>query len=232
MTYKVHDLYYTGISIGWNWGLERNRTSKNVIEFNHVHDLGQGVLSDSGLIYCLGVSPGSVIRNNVFHDLWPCSAPALGWGIYLDAHCGNYLVESNLVYNTLSGGLMFNNGGHETGAMPWFSAMANGYYVLLDYDGRPKPTMMAYSGLESMLMGAKPAGVMRRDGLTVHAFERANGAVAVVWSARTRPVSVPPDVPVFDLMANEMKVPALRWGEPAYIVAPGLKPAQLQESLR
>jgi hypothetical protein len=109
----LHDLYYTGISVGWNWGLEPNRTSNNVIEFNHVHNLGQGVLSDAGLIYCLGVSPGSVIRNNVFHDLWPYSAPALGWGIYLDAQCGNYLVESNLVYNTLSGGLMFNNGGHE-----------------------------------------------------------------------------------------------------------------------
>jgi hypothetical protein len=109
----LHDLYYTGISVGWNWGLEPNRTSNNVIEFNHVHNLGQGVLSDAGLIYCLGASPGSVIRNNVFHDLWPYSEPALGWGIYLDAQCGNYLVENNLVYNTLSGGLMFNNGGHE-----------------------------------------------------------------------------------------------------------------------
>jgi hypothetical protein len=109
----IHDLYYTGISIGWNWGLEPNRTSNNIIEFNHVHDLGQGVMSDAGLIYCLGVSPGSVIRNNVLHDLWPYSPPAFGWGIYLDAQCGNYLVESNLVYNTLSGGLMFNNGGHE-----------------------------------------------------------------------------------------------------------------------
>ena len=109
----IHDFYYTGISVGWNWGLEPNRTSNNVIEFNHVHDLGHGVMSDCGLIYCLGVSPGCVIRNNVFHDIWPYSNPALGWGIYLDAQCGNYLVESNLVYNTLSGGLMFNNGGHE-----------------------------------------------------------------------------------------------------------------------
>ncbi len=109
----IHDLYYTGISVGWNWGLEPNRTTNNVIEFNHVYDLGHGVLSDAGLIYCLGVSPGSVIRHNVFHDMWPYSAPALGWGIYLDAQCGQYLVENNLVYNTLSGGLMFNNGGHQ-----------------------------------------------------------------------------------------------------------------------
>ena len=109
----IHDLYYSGISVGWNWNDAPNRTHHNVIELNHVHDLGHGVLSDAGLIYCLGVSPGSVIRNNVFHDMWPYSQPALGWGIYLDATCGDYLVENNLVYNTLSGGLMFNNGGHE-----------------------------------------------------------------------------------------------------------------------
>jgi hypothetical protein len=109
----IHDLLYSGISIGWNWGLEPNRTHHNVIEYNHVHDLVHGVLSDAGLIYCLGVSPGSVIRHNVFHDMWPYTTPALGWGIYLDAQCGNYTVEGNLVYNTLSGGLMFNNGGHE-----------------------------------------------------------------------------------------------------------------------
>ncbi len=109
----IHDLYYTGISVGWNWGLEPNRTSNNIVEFNRVHNLVQGVLSDAGLIYCLGVSPGSVIRNNVLHDIWPYSTPDFGWGIYLDAHCGDYLVESNLVYNTESGGLMFNNGGHD-----------------------------------------------------------------------------------------------------------------------
>ena len=109
----IHALSYSGMSIGWNWNDAPNRTHDNLIELNHVHDLGRGVLSDAGLIYCLGVSPGSVIRNNIFHDIWPYSNPALGWGIYLDATCGGYRVENNLVYNTLCGGLMFNNGGHE-----------------------------------------------------------------------------------------------------------------------
>ena len=108
----IHDLLYSGMSIGWNWDDAPNRTHHNIIELNHVHDLGHGVMSDMGLIYCLGVSPGSVIRNNVFHDIWPYSEPPLAWGIYLDATCGGYLVENNLVYNTLCGGLMFNNGGH------------------------------------------------------------------------------------------------------------------------
>jgi hypothetical protein len=108
----IHDFFYSGISVGWNWGVEENRTHHNLVEHNHVHNLVHGVLSDAGLIYCLGVSPGSVIRNNVFHDIWPYSRPAFGWGIYLDARCGNYTVENNLVFNTNSGGLMFNNGGH------------------------------------------------------------------------------------------------------------------------
>ena len=108
----IHDLLYSGISIGWNWGLEPNRTHHNLVEWNHIHDLVHGTLSDAGLIYCLGVSPGSIIRHNLLHDLWPYDQPALGWGIYLDAQCGGYTVENNLVYNTLNGGLMFNNGGH------------------------------------------------------------------------------------------------------------------------
>lgn len=109
----IHDLKYSGMSVGWNWDDAPNRTHHNLIERNHVHNLGHGVLSDAGLIYCLGVSPGSVIRENVFHDMWPYTNPPFGWGIYLDATCGGYLVERNLVYNTLSGGLMYNNGGHE-----------------------------------------------------------------------------------------------------------------------
>jgi hypothetical protein len=122
--------------------------------------------------------------------------------------------------------------GHGSGAMPWFSTMANGYYVLLDYDGRPKPTMMAYSALESFLADAKPAAVLRHDDLSAHLFERATGAVAVVWSARTRLLQVPPDVSVLDLMGNEMESPTLNAGEPVYVLAPKLKPAQLQALLR
>jgi hypothetical protein len=116
--------------------------------------------------------------------------------------------------------------------MPWFSAMANGYYVLLDYDGRPKPTMMAYSALESFVGDAEPAGVARRDGLTIHAFARGNGAVAVVWSLVSRRLSAPPGVSLFDLMGNEMKGPALNPGEPVYLIAPALKPAQILGGLR
>ncbi|MFI5378313.1 MAG: right-handed parallel beta-helix repeat-containing protein [Tepidisphaerales bacterium] len=53
----IHDFYYTGISVGWNWGLTPDRTHDNIIEFNHVHDLGHGVMSDCGADLLPGCLP-------------------------------------------------------------------------------------------------------------------------------------------------------------------------------
>lgn len=107
---EIRDFSYSGMSIGWTWGDEFTRAHDNLIDFNHVHHVMKE-LQDGGAIYCLGNSPGSVIRNNVFHDVFPYGE--IAWGIYLDATTSHYLVENNIVYNTYSGGLMYNNGGHE-----------------------------------------------------------------------------------------------------------------------
>lgn len=117
-------------------------------------------------------------------------------------------------------------GGHK-GAMPWFSTMANGYYVLMDYDGRPKPTMMAYSALEMLLGEAKPAKVIRKADLTAHLFSKSKGALAVVWSSQPRGLALR-GVEVTDLMGNVMKNPMLNAGEPVYVSAPGLTTARLE----
>jgi hypothetical protein len=65
----IHDTFYTGISIGWTWGYGQTAARGNVIEFNHIQGIGRGMLSDMGGIYTLGVQPGTVIRNNLFHDI-------------------------------------------------------------------------------------------------------------------------------------------------------------------
>ncbi len=98
----IHDLFYTAVSVGWNWGYQETPCRDNIVEFNHMHDIGQSMLSDMGAVYTLGIQDGTVIRNNLIHDV--SSFTYGGWGLYPDEGSTGIVWENNVVYRTKSAG--------------------------------------------------------------------------------------------------------------------------------
>lgn len=101
---EIHDGWYTGISVGWNWGYAPNPTNNIKICDNLIYNIGNGWLSDMGGIYTLGIQHDTVVSGNEIYNVG-CDEGAYGyggWGIYLDEGSSFMLVENNLVYDCSS----------------------------------------------------------------------------------------------------------------------------------
>ncbi|HRP57891.1 right-handed parallel beta-helix repeat-containing protein [Agriterribacter sp.] len=99
---EISDFKYSGVSVGWVWGYTPSPSKRNRVEYNHIHHLGWGVLSDMGGVYTLGASQGTTVSNNVIHHIY--SLDYGGWGLYTDEGSEGITMENNLVYNCKSSG--------------------------------------------------------------------------------------------------------------------------------
>lgn len=114
---RIYDSGYSGMSVGWFTlnAMEPNAHSMhdNVIERNEVYAAGE-VLNDVGGIYVLGDQRGTVVRNNVVHDIRLTAEhrprdPQFGdllFGIYLDGTTAHVSVTNNVTYRTETGGII------------------------------------------------------------------------------------------------------------------------------
>ncbi|SPE28594.1 conserved hypothetical protein [Candidatus Sulfopaludibacter sp. SbA3] len=107
----VYDGYHCAISTSQSIGDMLKPSgignANNVISFNHVYNLLQGIMNDGGSIRIDGgnavfTAAGNKILNNKIHDVTDASIMDPngygGHGIYMDDHTGLVDVENNLVY--------------------------------------------------------------------------------------------------------------------------------------
>jgi parallel beta helix pectate lyase-like protein len=99
----VHDLPYTGVSLGWMWDDRPTVCFGNSVEDNRIHAVGC-VLPEAAGVYVLGRQKGSVLRGNRVWDVRfnPASHDRPHWGlnkgIHLDQGSAEILVEGNRVH--------------------------------------------------------------------------------------------------------------------------------------
>jgi len=93
----IHDMFLSAISVGSvQYVADPAEAKNNIIEYNHVHDIGHDMFYDLSAIYTCK-SPASRIRFNVVHDV-NGRGTGCGLGIGHDQGSVDILVEKNLVY--------------------------------------------------------------------------------------------------------------------------------------
>jgi hypothetical protein len=115
----VYDGYHGAIAVCFCSGVTPPLTNNNIISFNHVYDLFQGIMNDGGSLYFgaasvaqpPSTSTGNKILNNKVHDVSDASAlDADGYGgdgLYIDDFAGLVDVENNLVYRVSGNAVSF-----------------------------------------------------------------------------------------------------------------------------
>lgn len=118
----IFDTYSNAISVGgtYEYNIKLPQLAHgNVVEYNLVYDINQGVMDDGGALYTAsGTAQGNVIQDNVVHDVVADLNATIkgygGWGIYFDSTSQNVVARDNLVYRTSFPSIHQNDGFNNT----------------------------------------------------------------------------------------------------------------------
>ena len=93
----IHDVSYTGISLGWGWNRDMVCMKDNKVHANLVYNYAQHMYDCAG-IYTLGNQPGTVISENVVRDIAKPSYvhdPNHWFYLYTDEGSSNITLRDN-----------------------------------------------------------------------------------------------------------------------------------------
>ncbi len=93
----IHDVSYTGISLGWGWNRDLVCMKDNTVKGNLIYNYAQHMYDCAG-IYTLGNQPGTVISENVVRDIAKPSYvhdPNHWFYLYTDEGSSNITVRDN-----------------------------------------------------------------------------------------------------------------------------------------
>ena len=93
----IHDVSYTGISLGWGWNRDLVCMKNNKVHANLIYNYAQHMYDCAG-IYTLGNQPGTVISENVVRDIAKPSYvhdPNHWFYLYTDEGSSNITLKDN-----------------------------------------------------------------------------------------------------------------------------------------
>ncbi len=121
----IHDMPYSGISMGWTWNDAFNYTKDNLIQGNHIFRVMQ-LLADGAGIYTLGDLAGCRIEGNFIHSI-KRSDVAVGAsvnGLFFDQASSGLEIRDNLVEGI--DGLAYKFNRAEASSMIFFNNLFDG----------------------------------------------------------------------------------------------------------
>ena len=93
----IHDVSYTGISLGWGWNRDLVCMKDNKVHANLIYNYAQHMYDCAG-IYTLGNQPGTIISENVVRDIAKPSYvhdPNHWFYLYTDEGSSNITIRDN-----------------------------------------------------------------------------------------------------------------------------------------